>query len=84
MNSDKLLTVTVKSPKREEFKGQAHSITSLNAKGKFDILPYHTNFITLIKEYVIIREANNKEITFPLASGIIKVSEDNVHILIGV
>ena len=84
MNTDKLLSVTVKSSKREEFKGLARSITSTNAKGKFDILPYHTSFITLIKEYVIVREENNKEITFPLTSGIIKVYEDTVHILIGI
>jgi F0F1-type ATP synthase epsilon subunit len=83
-NSDKLLTVSIKSPKREEFNGLAHSITSTNSKGKFDVLPFHTNFITLIKEYIIIREQNNKEITFPIQSGIISVNEDKVHILIGV
>ena len=84
MTKTNLLTVTVKSTKREEFKGLARSVTSTNARGKFDILPYHASFITLIKDFVIVREENNKEITFPLTSGIVKVYEDNVHILIGV
>jgi F0F1-type ATP synthase epsilon subunit len=83
-NADKFLTVTVKSTKKEEFNGLARSITSTNYKGKFDILPYHTNFITLIKEFIIIREQNNKELTMPIQSGIIRVYEDKVNILIGV
>ena len=81
---NKLLTVTVKGPKNEEFNGSALSITSINKKGKFDILPYHASFITLIKDYVIIQQPDKKEITFPLTNGIIKVYEDKVNILIGV
>ena len=83
MNNN-LLTVSVKGPKTELFNGRAFSITSINNKGKFDILPFHINFITLIKEYVIIREENKKEVTFPLDSGVLKVNEDKVKILIGV
>lgn len=83
MNTN-LLTVTVKGTKSELFKGNALSVTSINKRGKFDILPFHANFITLIKEYVVIREQNKKEVTFPLESGIIRVYEDKVNILIGV
>jgi F0F1-type ATP synthase epsilon subunit len=79
-----LLTVSVKGPKNEMFNGQALSITSVNKKGKFDILPFHINFITLIKDYIIIREENNKEITFPLENGILKAKGDRIKILIGV
>lgn len=81
---NKFLSVVVKGSKREEFNGSAESVTSVNKKGKFDILPYHSNFITLIKDYVIIREPNNKQVTLPLQTGIIKVHEDKVSILIGV
>jgi len=80
---NKLLNVNVKGPKREEFKGKAISVTSVNKKGKFDILAYHANFITLIKEYVVIQKEDKKQITFPLKTGIIKVHEDTVHILLG-
>ncbi len=78
-----LLTVSVKGPRREEFNGKAISVTSLNKKGKFDILPYHINFITLITEYVIIQKEDKKQITFSLKTGVIKVHEDKVHILLG-
>lgn len=80
----KLLSVTVKGPKKEEFKGNAYSVSSLNKKGKFDVLPYHANFITVIKEYVIIQKEDKKQVTFPLESGVIKVYGDAVNILIGI
>ena len=84
MDNKKLLNVTIKGPKNEEFNGLAFAVTSINSKGKFDILPYHANFITLIKEYVIIQQQDKKQITFPLDRGIIKCFEDKVNILIGV
>ncbi len=83
-SKQKLLNVTVKGPAKQEFQGLAYSITSLNKRGKFDILPFHVNFITLIKDYVIIQQQDKKMITFPLTTGVIKVSDDNVKILIGI
>ena len=80
----KLLTVTVKSPGQTVFSGWALAVTSMNERGRFDVLPYHANFISLIKETVIIHQENDKELTLPLETGIIKVYEDTVHILIGI
>lgn len=79
-----LLTVNVKDPKSQVFQGEVLSITSTNKKGRFDILPFHSNFISLIKDFVIVREQNKKEITIPLKSGVLRVSGDKVNILIGV
>ncbi|HVF69460.1 MAG TPA: hypothetical protein VNA13_02740 [Xanthomonadales bacterium] len=82
--SNFLLSLTVKDPNKLMFKGEVLSITSLNNKGKFDVLPYHANFISLIKDFLIVREKNKKEITIPLKTGVIRVNNDNVNILIGV
>lgn len=79
-----LLKVSVKGANKQEFNGEAISVTSYNKVGKFDVLAYHTNFISLIKEYIIIQQKDKKKITFPIQSGIMKVYEDNVKILIGV
>jgi F0F1-type ATP synthase epsilon subunit len=84
MDKNKLITVSVKGPKSELFSGTALSVTSVNKKGKFDVLAYHINFISLIRDYVIIREQGKKEITLPLTTGVMKVSEDKVNILIGI
>lgn len=80
----KLLNITVKDPKSVTFSGTALAVSSRNTGGKFDILPYHSNFISLIREAVIIHQENKKQITIPLQNGIIKVHNDTVKILIGV
>ncbi len=79
-----LLNVSVKDPKKTSFEGQALAVTSKNQKGKFDVLPYHSNFITIIKEVLTIHLEGEKEITMPVETGIMKVEEDSVKILIGI
>ena len=65
-----ILQVRVLSPKKMIFLGQAESVTSTNTNGKFDILPQHANFITLIKNQPIViinKEKKKIEFTFNLA-----------------
>jgi F0F1-type ATP synthase epsilon subunit len=49
----KLLKVLIMSPKNTIFEGQALAVSSKNSSGKFDILPEHANFITLIENQPI-------------------------------
>ena len=53
-DTSKEFTVTITSPDERLWEGQAHSITTENSKGPFDILPGHPNFITMIKLVLII------------------------------
>lgn len=78
------LTVTIKNPERTEFEGQAAAVSSSNDSGPFDILPFHANFITLIKEVIVIHQLDGKEVKIPLQQGIMKIYEDKVHVLIGI
>lgn len=67
---DKSLHIKIVTPSQTLFEGQAESISSKNSSGKFDILPEHANFITVIEnEPIIIRQKPNSEqkFTFPLA-----------------
>ena len=84
MANTKLLTVTVQTPKGVEFSGSAAAITSKNKKGKFDVLPYHANFISVIEETVVVHQADKREVSLKLEKGVMKVQEDTVHILIGI
>lgn len=75
------LHVRVLSPQKLLLETMADSVSSKNLQGNFDILPQHTNFITMIENTpVVVRVANQKPIslTFPLA--IILVMENNVSI----
>lgn len=65
------LEVKIISPKEIIYQGTALSVSSTNSVGKFDILPEHANFITMIKgNPIIIRTVDKKEplvFNFPLA-----------------
>lgn len=64
------------------FEGEALSITSNNDRGIFDILPEHENFITLIKEKVIIRTAQKETKEIQIDNGIARVFENKVNIYV--
>lgn len=64
------LHVRIVSPKGPIFQGEVLSVSSINSKGPFDILPLHANFVTLIENQPIkIRTPDKKSVayTFPLA-----------------
>lgn len=79
-----LLKVTVKDPERTAFEGNAKAISSFNTTGPFDILPYHANFISIIKDTVIIHKEDGSQEKIALQEGIVKAHEDTIHILIGI
>lgn len=84
MDNNQLLTIIVKSPTKTEYSGQAKALTSYNMRGKFDILGYHANFISIIEQMVIIHQENKQEVKIGLEKGIMKVSRNTVTVLIGV
>lgn len=80
-----LFNLKVASREGVIFNGQAASITSYNEKGTFDVLASHTNFISLVKKGITIREkedSEEKEILFNNA--LMRVRDSNVEVYIGV
>ncbi len=65
------------------YNDQAASVSSRNDNGRFDILPFHTNFITIVKEFILIQQnpIDKKEII--IKNGIMRVYENNVQIFVG-
>ena len=60
MANKNTLTVKIISPTQTIFDGEAYSISSINSLGKFDILPYHANFITLVQKAPITLRVRKK------------------------
>lgn len=81
---DKLFYVKVTSPEGLIFGGNVKAITSVNNQGIFDILSQHTNFITLIKEKLILHKEDGKEEGYKLDKGIIKCANNIVDIYLGI
>lgn len=78
------LTVNIKSRKDALFGGAAYSITSMNELGFFDVLPFHTNFVTLIKDFIVVDKGLPTEKTIKLDKGILTVISNTVKIYVGI
>lgn len=65
------------------YKGLVKSLTSVNEEGRFDVLPHHANFISLIKDFLILRELNGSEKEFKIESGILRVTDKTADVYLG-
>jgi len=45
--------VRVASSEKVLWEGEAFAVSSKNSQGKFDILPHHTNFLTIVEDQPI-------------------------------
>lgn len=79
-----LLDVTIKSKEKVLFDGASHSVTSKNERGIFDVLPFHTNFITLIVDYVILDKGLSTEQKFNMEKGVFYVLANKVDVYVGI
>lgn len=55
-----LLKVKILSPTQTIYDGEAVSVSSMNSFGKFDILPFHANFITLVQKTPVVLRVRKK------------------------
>lgn len=76
-----ILQVRIVSPKQDIFFSPAVSVSSINSAGKFDILPQHANFITLINNSpIVVRLPSGKNVTFKFPLAIIYLVNNQVNI----
>jgi len=79
------ISVEIKNSEAVVFSGEAKSLSSINESGPFDVLPYHANFFSIIKEKIMIIDRNNKKTEITIKdNGIIRVMENKVSIFLGV
>lgn len=76
------LHVRIISPHEVMLDTQADSVSSQNIQGKFDILPLHVNFVSLIenKPIVIKKVGEKKPIIFAFPTAIIICLDNQVNI----
>jgi F0F1-type ATP synthase epsilon subunit len=76
------LSLIIRDPEKLIFKGDVKTISSFNEKGPFDVLPQHENFISIIKDNIVVGLENGKK-EFNFKEGIMRVSENTVKIFVG-
>lgn len=88
-NAGTFLEISIRSKRGLIFAGKAGAVSAQNASGPFDILPMHSNFITIILNGVTVykKSQEGEEIIrdeFPAERGIIKVAKNKVDIFLSV
>ena len=74
--------VIIKNKESIIYDGQATAVSSFNDVGLFDVLPLHENFISLVKDKIIILD-NSGQKEFKINNGLLKVKDDKVNIYLG-
>ncbi len=74
----------MRSRTKNFFNGKVHSITAFNDKGELDILPMHTNFVSIVKGYVIVDKSLSTEQKFEYDSGVLSVQDGKIDLYVGV
>ena len=82
--SAQIISISVLSPEETLYNGQATALTCHNEDGDFDVLPLHTNFISLIDEYVIIHLPNGEKKKITIGKALMKAIENNITILLNI
>jgi len=84
-NQSKEALILLKIQTREgvSFNDKVKAITSFNEKGIFDVLPKHENFISIIKDKIIIHTTDGKDKEMKIDNGVLKVYENEAHIFLG-
>lgn len=70
--------VMVRNRKQLLFDDDVKALTSKNDTGIFDVLPEHSNFISVLKESIKLHKMDGTEQVIPLQNGLIKVKDSGV------
>ena len=83
MDPNATIHVNIRNMDGTVLEEDASAISSYNEVGLFDVLPMHANFISIIKDKVIIHHGKEaKEV--PIGVGILRVTNNVANIYLGV
>ena len=77
------ISVTIYGPESIIYQGKVKAISSVNEKGDFDILPLHSNFISIVKDFVILHERQGSKKEYKLNRGVLRLVNNQVSIFVG-
>ncbi len=74
-----ILKVTARAPFYVYFEGEAEIVSATNAVGRFDILPGHADFFSVLSPCeVVVQKTAGDPIAFEIRSGIMTVRDNEV------
>jgi len=79
---DAHLNVIARAPFQKFYEGQARALSATNAVGKFDILPGHADFFSVLTPGEVIIETDAEPVSISIANGIITVRDNAVMLFV--
>lgn len=76
------LQVIARAPFRVYYEGPAYLISGANKVGKFDVLPGHADFFSVLVPGGIAIETEAGTVQFPISNGIIAVRNDEAMLFV--
>ncbi len=83
MATPKTIALTVHDRSGVVFEGEVRGISSYNARGLFDILPIHSNFISVLRKKLILHQTDGSKQEIHLDSGVIQVLLNKAVVYVG-
>lgn len=84
MASQPTIQVLIRNRERIIFNDSASAVSTYNNQGVFDILPEHSNFITLINKEILIHNLDKTTKQYKINTGVMKVNDNKVTIFLGI
>jgi F0F1-type ATP synthase epsilon subunit len=78
------LSVKARAPFHVFYEGPAKSVSGANSVGKFDVLPGHADFFSVMIPGDVIIETDKEPLVFAVSSGIITVRNDEVLLFVNI
>lgn len=82
--ADNTLNLTIIDAEKKIFEGEVKALSSYNDDGPFDILPYHANFISIIKKQLTVHLLNGEKKEYPLEVAVLKSIENKISVYLGI
>ncbi len=76
------LNVIARAPFRVYYEGPARVVSATNQVGKFDILPGHADFFSVMSAGEVEIETEAKTLVFDISGGIVTVRDDEVMLFV--
>ena len=80
--ASKNLKVIARAPFHVYYEGEAKVVSGANKVGKFDVLPGHADFFSVMNPGEIIIETDKGSVNFNITNGIISVRDDEVMLFV--
>jgi F0F1-type ATP synthase epsilon subunit len=82
--SNTQLQVIARAPFHIYYEGPARVVSGTNIVGRFDVLPGHADFFSVMSPGEIVIETDTDTITFEVTGGIIGVRGDEVMLFVNI